>query len=274
MQGPYPTWEGLAKEEWVKAVVSGADDRSPRWRHMLALGGLLLGFESQHRRGLSVTLRRTLESAIVEAANLALDVVEPGDEVASTSIALVLSHVFDMLGRLDKSQINHNLLLPLLIRAAYFSRDGFHWGYFLGTIDADVVQDTAEKFVWSTKSSTYFQTHQMSSGPLIASLGSLSRLAAFSVEVVHDEDCLIVMVEDLSAFCRSLCVQWRQNKLSEIDIAEEMDFLSDESLKVSLPVLWQFLKASMFATMIVLRALLGRVLGDRRMLVNEGTTFL
>jgi hypothetical protein len=35
----------LRYEAWVKAVAEGADDKSPRWRHTLLLGGILMGFE-------------------------------------------------------------------------------------------------------------------------------------------------------------------------------------------------------------------------------------
>ena len=270
VQGSHLAREGLAKEDWVKAVVKGADDRSPRWRHLLVLGGLMLGFEGQGRQGLSSALRRTLKSAVVKAANLALEEVEPIDELGCNSIAVVLSHVFELLGDFESSQIDHNLLLPILVRAPYFSKSGLYWGYFLGTMDSDIVQNTSVQFTWSMKSSTYYQVQQMASGPLIASLGSLSRFAAFCVQNVNNVNLLLVMTEDISAFCRSLCIQWRQNKLSEIDIAEELEFLSDETLKTSLPLLWQVLKSTMFATVIILRALLGRVLGEGNMPRKEG----
>ena len=78
------------------------------------------------------------------------------------------------------------------------------------------------------------------------------------------------MITDLSAFTRSLCVQWRQNKLSEIDITEESMFLSEESLRTTIPLLWRVLNSSMYAIVIVLRSLLGRVLGDNRIPNEDG----
>ena len=254
----------------MKAVVKGADDRSPRWRHLLVLGGVLLGFEGQARGGLPITLRRTLECAVVTAANLALQESGPDRGLDTSSIAMVLSHIFDLLPADERARINHGFLLPILSEASFLSKDGLHWGYFLGTMDADVVQSIGSKFNWSTRSSTYVQLQRIFSGPLVASLGSLSRLTAFSLEMVRDADLLTALVDDLSAFTRSLCVQWRQNKLSEVDTVEESVFLTDEALRTTLPLLWQVLKTTMFAVVIVLRSLLGRVLGDGKVSADRG----
>lgn len=271
--GGYRAGRDISKEDWVKAVVKGADDRSPRWRHVLVLGGLLSGFESENREGLPTALRRTLEGAIVKAANLALEESGPNRGLDTSSLAMVLSYIFDLLSAVERAQIKYDLLLPVLCEACFFSKDGLHWGYFLGTMDADVVQSEGSRFNWSTRSSTYFQLQRISSGSLVASLGSLSRLTAFSIEMVRSVDLLAVFIDDLSAFTRSLCVQWRQNKLSEIDATDETAFLSEEALRTSLPLLWQVLKTTTFTIIICLRALLGRVLGDRSMSADLGMFF-
>lgn len=268
--GGYRAGRDITKEDWVKAVVKGADDRSPRWRHLLVIGGLLSGFESEGRGGLPTALRRILEGAIVKAANLALEESGPNRGLDTSSLAMVLSYIFDLLSAVERAQIKHDLLLPVLCEACFFSRDGLYWGYFLGTMDADVVQGEGSKFDWSTRSTTYYQLQRTSSEPLVASLGSLSRLTAFSVEMVRSVDLLAVFVDDLSAFTRSLCVQWRQNKLSEVDITDEAAFLSEEALQSSLPLLWQVLKMTTFAIIISLRALLGRVLGDGAITADLG----
>ena len=268
---PYLAREGLDKEAWVKAVVKGADDRSPRWKHLLLLGGLLLGFENQDRHGLPPALRRTLEDAVITAGNLALQTREEDSELSALTTTVVLSNVSDILSDAVRSRIDHDLLLPLLVRTMFFTKGGLEWGYFLGTMDSDVVQTIGNKFNWSPKSSSYVQVQRMVSGPLVASLGSLSRLTAFCVDNVKNVDLLFTMTSDISAFSRSLSVQWRQNKLSEIDVTEENVFLHEESLKSSLPLLWQVLKSILFAIIIVQRSLLGRVLGDSRMSTREGT---
>ena len=264
----------LSKDGWFVAVVKGADDRSPRWRHLLVLGGLLLGLEGQHPQALSRSFRSNLEHATITTVNLALQEAEFGDDLASNSIATVLSHVVDLLSPSYKAEINYDLLLPTLVRGPYFSKEGLHLGYFLSVMDADVVQAGGSKFDWSTKSSTYVQLERMASGPMVASLGLLSRLTAVSVENVRSLDLLATVLDDLSTFTRSLCVQWRQNKLSEIDITEESTFLSDESLKTSLPLLWRVLKSSMFAVVVILRSLVGRVIGESNTPLDRGKNSL
>lgn len=42
------------------------------------------------------------------------------------------------------------------MRAAFFSEEGFHSGYFLGILDADIIQVTPNKFTWSVSSTHLF----------------------------------------------------------------------------------------------------------------------
>ena len=237
---------------------------------MCVLAGLLIGFEGRGNPSVAISLRRNLANATVRAVNLALQEGEASEEQAGNSIGVMLSHVFDLLSDSEKAKLNANSLLPTLIHATFSSKEGLQYGYFLSRIDSDIVQRGGTKFDWSPKSSTYVQCQRMTSGPLIASLGSLSRLMAFCVESLTNAGLLSTMITDLSAFTRSLCVQWRQNKLSEIDITEESIYLSEDSLRSTIPLLWRVLKSTMFAIVIVLRSLLGRVLSDNRMAAESG----
>lgn len=264
----------LAKEDWVIAVIKGADERSPRWRHLLALGGLLLGFEGQGRRGMSEPLRMKLESALVRALNLSLQEMESGDEVAVNSLIMTLCHVFSLLSEHEKNGINHDILLPRLSWAPFFSTEGLHYGYFLSTVDADIVEGASRKFDWSIKSPTYLQVQRISSSPLIASLGSLSRVIAYSVDHVQNLELLPTLIGDISSFTRSLGIQWRQNKLSEIDLKEESTYLSDETIRTSLPLIWRVLKSGLFSIVVILRSLLARVLEDARIHMDSGEDLL
>ncbi len=266
----FSTQRGLGREEWAIAIVKGADDRSPRWRHLCVLAGLLIGFEGRGKQSISKSLRRKLEHATTKAVNLALQEGEANNELAANSICMMLSHVFDLLNDSEKTNLSSDLLLPLLIHAPFFSKEGLHYGYFLSTIDSDVIQREGMKFDWPPNSSTYVLCQRMTTGPLIASLSSLSRLTAFCIEIVSNADLLSNVIADLSAFTRSLCVQWRQNKLSEIDITEEPIYLSEESFRITVPLLWRVLKSTMFAVVIVLRSLLGRVLGESRISADSG----
>lgn len=260
----------LAKEDWIRAVIKGADERSPRWRHLLLLGGILLGSEKQHLQVIPVALRRRLESAMTSALNLVLQEVREGSDLAISSLVLTTNYVFGLLSDAEKDRINYNRLLPFLCWALFFSADGLHFGYFLTTIDADIVEGPDQKFVWSPKSPSFDQIQRMEKSPLAASLGSLSRLLAHCVEYIQDVGLLRALLGDISAFSRSIGIQWRQNKLSEIDAHEEIVFLSDESLQNSLPLLWKTLKSCMFCIVIILRPILGRILEDGSICMDDG----
>lgn len=260
----------LSSQAWAIAVMKGLDDKSSRWRHLLALGGLLIGFEGQERKGLSESLRTKVGAAIVLALNLALEDIEESPELAVNNIVLVVSLVFSLLTEHEKRGINHDALLPRLFWASYFSNEGLHLGYFLSTLDADIVEGDNRKFDWSVKSSTYSQVEHIASSPMLSSLGALSRVVAYSINHVRNVDLLPTLFGDISAFTRSLCIQWRQNKLSEIDPAEEKTFLSDDTLRTSLPLLWKLLKSSLFSIVVILTALMEHVLGDARMSANGG----
>ena len=251
------------------AIIKGADESSPMWRHVCLLAGLLIGLRGEGHGSMSRVLRGNIGSAVVMAVNSSIRNDETQDEFAANSIVMMLSHISDILSISEKANLDHQALLPLLYYAPFSSKDGLHSGYFLSTMDADIEQVARSKFDWSSKSSTFIQCHRMGTGPLISNLGPLSRLTAFSVEQVRDPDILGVMVKDLSAFTRSLDVQWRQNKLSEIDALEESDYLTEESLQKTLPLLWRTLRAAMFAIVVILRSLLGRLLEDPRLPQNR-----
>ncbi|KZF21586.1 putative peroxisomal membrane protein Pex17 [Xylona heveae TC161] len=252
----------LNKEEWVKAVARGADEKSPRWKHTLVLGGLLLGFESHERQGLPAALRRLLEGAIVKASNLALVQAAEEEQLGTHCIGWVLNHTFDLLPEVEKAAIDYDLLLPVLINTAFASPEGLRSGYFLGVIDVDVSQVKEGKFTWPATSSTFKQIQQMSASPILSSLGSVSRLIAHSIANVRDPALIRAAMEELFGFSRTLLTQWRQNKLSQIDVSEESIFLENSTMTKTLPVLWQTLKAAMFAIIIVLNAAIGRMLSD------------
>jgi hypothetical protein len=94
----------------VKAVVKGADERSPRWKHLLPIAGMLLGFEGQGHRGLSEGVQRDLESALVLATNLAAEEVgRRGDALDEFCIALVLNYAFELLSDRRKRDLHYEV---------------------------------------------------------------------------------------------------------------------------------------------------------------------
>jgi hypothetical protein len=260
LETSYRPLPSLEKEKWATAVVKGADDQSPRWRHVLVLGAILLGFEEKQKRSLSATFRSRLESALVIATSLAIQV--NGDGVGKSAVAFVLSHTFELLSDHHKALLRFDNILPILIDATFSSSEGLECGYWLGIIDQDVVEVTEKKFNWSAASNTFRLIREMHQRPLVASLGLVSRLLAHSVAAVDNSTLVLSAVDRIADFTRTLWISWRQNKLSEIDVSEELDFLDAESNGVTLPSLWHLLRLSLFATVIILRAIMGRLLLD------------
>ena len=102
---------GIPREDWIKAIIQGADERSPRWRHTLVFAGLLLGFQNRlnHESEISEKLRGLLGDALLKAVNLALDEVGTTDELGSHCITLVLNYSFQSLSDLERSSINYDV---------------------------------------------------------------------------------------------------------------------------------------------------------------------
>ncbi|KAL8833726.1 MAG: hypothetical protein Q9176_007839 [Flavoplaca citrina] len=255
-------WESprtLALEEWIAAVTKGTHGAAPRSKQALVLSGLLQGLDSQRCSGLFTRLQHEL----VISVNLSLRNNSSRSAVVDRALVIAVSQVFDLLGISAKHTLDHDLLLPKLTEAVFLSGSGLHQGFFLGTMDADVLETLGKKFDWSAKSHSYLQLQSTASGPLVAEMGRLSRLAAFLVEHVTNWMTLSRLLQDLFEFSRSLCVQWRQNKLSEVDAVEENLFLSDNTIEKTLPLLWRVLRSGMFSVLTILSASIGRLLCDR-----------
>ncbi|KAF2477452.1 uncharacterized protein BDR25DRAFT_274597 [Lindgomyces ingoldianus] len=268
LPGQTPTGGGLSLDDWIRAVVAGADERSQRWKHLIVLGGLLIGTGSLEEQGMDLywasRMRKRVEGALVRATNLALAEVRQrgeADGLGGQTICLILNHSFGCLADTERALIDHDLLLPVLIGTAYFSNEGFQSAYFLGGLDLDV-KVKEKKLGWTARSSSFRQVEAIMARPLVSSMGPLSRVIAHSVENVKDPWLIQTMMDDLASFSRALMTQWRQIKFSEIDPAEETSSLEEEALNTTLPLLWKLLKAALFATTIILRGVFNRMLGD------------
>ncbi|KAL8738552.1 MAG: hypothetical protein Q9181_000659 [Wetmoreana brouardii] len=242
----------LSTNDWTAAIMKGTAEGSPWSRKVLVFTGLLQGFKIHGGHGLNMGQGTKLRVALVKAINLSLRSETQRSPITDLSMVVALSQVFDLLDVQEKTALDHDSLLPMLVWAIFSSSEGLHQGYFLSTIDADVIEGAGKKFDWSTKSHSYLQLQFTATGPLIAALGRLSRLMAFSVGRVKDVVLLVRILQILTEFSRSLSIQWRQNKLSEIDISEETVFLADETLRMPLPLLWRVLRSCLYAIIIIL----------------------
>jgi len=263
---PYDAYQprqggGIACDEWAKAVIKGLDDRTPRWQHILVICGVLIGMEGQERQGLSRGLRVTLEHAMVTAVNLALDCASTAGILGSGSLVLALNHAFPLLSDGVRSELNYDAFLMVAVRTMT-SAEGYQEGYFIQAIDYDVKQASGSKFDWSAKSASFRQLQKLAKKPVISSMGPLSRLIAHAIENVRNPLLVVEAREHLLAFTTGISQKWQRNKLSEVDPSEESTFLTPDTLRITFPVLWQILKTAMFATVVILRAVIGRSLID------------
>ena len=154
--GQTPIGGGLSLDEWVRAIVAGADDRSRRWKHLVVLAGLLIGIGSLEEQGMDLywasAMRKRVEGALVRATNLALVEVRErseADGLGGQTITLALNHAFGCIGDVERTQIDYDLLLPVLIGTAYYSNEGFQSAYFLGGLDMDIRTTKSGKLDWS-----------------------------------------------------------------------------------------------------------------------------
>jgi hypothetical protein len=157
--GQLPTGGGLSLDDWIRAIVAGADNRSQRWKHLIVLGGLLIGIGNLEEQGMDLYwasgMRRKIEGAFVNATNLALvDVRErsEADGLGGQTITLALNHAFGCLSHAERAQLDYDLLLPVLIGTTYYSNEGFQSAYFLGGLDLDVGVVQGGKLSWNVRS--------------------------------------------------------------------------------------------------------------------------
>ncbi|KAJ4268743.1 hypothetical protein NW762_002811 [Fusarium torreyae] len=256
---------GLRCEEWARAVVKGADDRSRRWQHLLVLTGVLMGMESNNRQSLSRGMRNTLEEAVVMAANLALESREEDGPVAGASVVMALNFAFPLLSDFHRNLINCNALLPLIVWTVT-AEEGLGHGQFLASINAEIVQSPNHLLAWSPTTPSFRFIQELDRRPTLANMGPLAKLAGFAVQQATDTSAVIAAQDALVAFSSRVLDIWRLNRLSDVDPALEANVLTHETLSSTWPVLWNLLRKLMFGTVAILQAIVSRSLLDPLML--------
>lgn len=255
-----PVGGGLPSEAWARAVVKGADERSSRWQHLLVLAGILMGFEGNERQSLPGGMRRTLEGAVVTAANLALRTLDREPPVAKAAVVLALNWAFSLISDVEKESINCDALLPVAVESMV-GPTGFQDGLFLAPIAADVRQ-VGPKLDWPEASGSFMAIRNFGSKPLVETAGPLSKLIAYAIENARDHRLVLQAQDDLVAFTGRLLEQWLLVNLSEVEISDESVVFSESTLRVTSPTLWRLLTSVLFAVVAVLRSVTARSLLD------------
>ncbi|EPQ62089.1 hypothetical protein BGT96224_2937 [Blumeria graminis f. sp. tritici 96224] len=252
---------GIGCDDWVKAVVRGLNEKSPRWRHVLVLSGVLLGMFNSGEAGISNGLKDTLEHATVTAINLALPQLGSIGIIAADSVVLATNHIFPLLTDITRHYLDYDNLLPFLIRAMT-SMEGYQDGKFLAHIDFDMIRGEDQKLEWPSESASFLHVKKLSTKPLVQSMGKLSRLIADAIAHVRLPSKISEASGNLLAFTGSLLERWQRIQFSELSLVEESLQLTLQTKKGTLPTLWQLLKTAMFATIIILQAIMSRTLID------------
>ena len=258
---------GLRCDEWTRAVVKGADDRSRRWQHLLVLTGVLMGMEGNDKRALSRSLRNTLEGAVVTAANLALDQHMADGPLAGTSIVMALNFAFPLLSEFHRAQINCDALLPIAIWSVT-GEEGFRDAQFLEEIARDAAETPGNILSWPANSPSFLVLQQMDTRPLMGNLGPLAKLAGYAIQNATDTRVVLQAQESLLLFSRRVLDVWQRMSFSDIDPAMQGSRLSLETLDKTWPALWQFLKKLLFGIVAILQPIVSRSLLDPNM-VND-----
>jgi hypothetical protein len=253
-----PQGGGLSSNEWTRSVAKGADDRSSRWQHLLVLTGVLIGMEGDDRRSLSRGLRNTLEQAVVTAVNLALVRPMQDGPIGAASIVLALNYALPLLSDYHKSLVNCDALLPIAVWSIT-SEHGFQDLAILGPIDADIRQ-TGGSLHWSPSSPSFQLLSAMEARPLMGIMGPLARLTGYTVQQARDPRIVLEALDSLMSFTHKTLDRWQANRFSEIESLEERVSLGPETLQITWPALWQFLKKALCSVVVVLQAIVSRSL--------------
>ncbi|CAI4217916.1 unnamed protein product [Parascedosporium putredinis] len=252
-------------DAWATAVVSGADDRSNRWQHLLVFTGLLMGMTraQETTRGLSWALRTKLEEAIVKAANLALERPMQDGPVAAASISVALGFALPMLSEFHLNAINSNALLPNAVWTLTGS-EGFQEGRFLEMINSGLSRQGAI-IHWPATSASFRHVQQLTASPVVTGMGSTAKLIMHSMQHAQDSGVVLQALDTLLEFSRELLSRWQRCQLSEVEVKTEGYHFSDETIQATWPALWDLLKKSLFATIAASQALMSRCLLDPRL---------
>ena len=100
-------------------------------------------------------------------------------------------------------------------------------------------------------------------------MGALATLIAHTIENVQDVWLVKAVMEDVLKFTAILMQQWRMNKLSAVDQAEELTAIEQETIDGPCSSLWRVLKASLFTVTVILKGVLACTLNRKNFARDE-----
>jgi hypothetical protein len=91
-------------------------------------------------------------------------------------------------------------------------------------------------------------------------MSGLAKLAGCAIQEAHDVRAVHALLDSIQKVSNTMASQWKTNRLSEVPMSEEAQLVEEESLKATVPVVWQILKTVLFTTTVILQALTTRVI--------------
>jgi len=101
-------------------------------------------------------------------------------------------------------------------------------------------------------------------------MGTFSRIIAYGVDHVRDSRILQPTIKELSNFSSTLLDQWRRTKLSEVDRSDERVYFDEMTINKTVPLVWRLLQSCLFAVVIMLTSVIGRILNERYLASDRG----
>jgi len=115
------------------------------------------------------------------------------------------------------------------------------------------------KLTWPSKSNSFLELQERTARPLFVSMSNLANLAGSAIKATHDVRTVHALLDSIQQFSHSVASQWKTNRLSSVPMPEEVRLVDEQSLKVTIPVVWQILKLVLFTTIIILQGLITRI---------------
>ncbi|KAF3915280.1 hypothetical protein AA313_de0201103 [Arthrobotrys entomopaga] len=231
----------ISLNDWIEAVINGADSRVPRWKHALASGGILAAFDANDAR-LPFTTRSNLEAHLLEVVNLHFEFLTSGIE--TQSCVLAISNTYRILSEDAKYMINYAALTGAVLPAMFLSSEGYQTGDFLRQIDRGI--PSAKR---PSKVTAPFSLKDFLARPFVRNMGGLAKLAATSMDSSANAETINGALSVLATYSRSLVSIWCETQLSTLP---DNAIISQDPVQTNTAQLWQLLKASLFSTVVVL----------------------
>ncbi|KAF3158014.1 hypothetical protein TWF106_006523 [Orbilia oligospora] len=248
----------LSLNEWIDAVVTGADARVPRWKHALVSSGILAAFEADDAR-LPFTTRTNLEAHLLEVVNFHFEFSTSGIETHACILAI--SNAYRLLSEDSRYMLNYPALTGALLPAMFLSPEGYQTGDFLRQIDRSVPIGQQKMAVVPSFSLKDFLTH-----PFVANMGALAKLAATSMASSGETETINGALSVLATYSRSLVSIWRETGLSTLP---DDATISHDPVQTNTAQLWHVLKSSLFSAVVVLESIVRILLQSHQIARNN-----